>query len=647
MARKPDIEQSRSLEPAMRGIGSTPMGRGGGGGGTGGPFGGMFDAAAKPKDAKMTLRRLMAFLGPHVSSLTLVFVLVLVSSGLSLLASRMIGIAIDRYIVPGDLAGLARHVAWLVLVYLVANGSAWLQTFIMAGVSQRVVKELRRQLFAHIQRLPMTYFDGRTRGEIMSRLANDVETVSQTLSTSATLVFSSVVTVVGALAAMLALSPLMALVTLVSVPLATVLARRIASHSRGMFRQRQQHLGRLNGLIEESVTGHRVVQAYGQETNILREFAAVNDRLRQAGTAAETWSGMVRPLMTVVSSISFGALAVMGGLLVLRGRMRIGRIASFMQYNKQFSGPVNALATQFNTLQSAIAGLERVYEVLDEAPETEDQPGAVSLENVAGDVQFQDVIFGYRPDKMVLRDVSLHAEPGRTIAIVGPTGAGKTTLVNLLMRFYDVGKGSIALDGHDVRSVTRDSLRHAIGVVLQDTYLFAESVRDNIRYGRLDASEEEIIAAAKLTGADSFIQRLPGGYATVLTEEGANLSQGQRQLLSITRAVLANPRVLILDEATSSVDTLTELKVQKAMLKLMKGRTSFVIAHRLSTIRSADEIVFMDDGRIVERGNHQQLLDLKGRYASLYYSQFHREEMVRQAATRAESATMVMRPLEA
>jgi ATP-binding cassette subfamily B protein len=266
---------------------------------------------------------------------------------------------------------------------------------------------------------------------------------------------------------------------------------------------------------------------------------------------------------------------------------------------------------------------------------------------VAGDVQFQDVIFGYRPDKMVLRDVSLHAEPGRTIAIVGPTGAGKTTLVNLLMRFYDVGKGSIALDGHDVRSVTRDSLRHAIGVVLQDTYLFAESVRDNIRYGRLDASEEEIIAAAKLTGADSFIQRLPGGYATVLTEEGANLSQGQRQLLSITRAVLANPRVLILDEATSSVDTLTELKVQKAMLKLMKGRTSFVIAHRLSTIRSADEIVFMDDGRIVERGNHQQLLDLKGRYASLYYSQFHREEMVRQAATRAESATMVMRPLEA
>lgn len=631
MHDQPKSKQGEGQPGAAPGLGLTGMGRGRGGGGAGGPFGGMFSEAAKPKDARKTLGRLFVLLKPQVHLLALVLVLIMSSAGLGLLASRMIGVAIDGYIVPGDLTGLARYAGWLLLVYLLAGAASWLQTFIMAGVSQRVVRQMRQQLFEHIQKLPLSYFDAHTRGEIMSRLSNDVETVSQTLSTSTAMVFSSVITVIGAVSVMLLLSPMLTLVTLVAVPIATLLARRIAKHSRSLFRQRQQSLGRLNGLIEESVTGQRVVQVYGREEHILQEFRTINNQLREAGTRAEMLSGSVRPLMTVVNHLSFALLAVAGGLLVLRGRLQIGKIASFMQYNKQFSGPVNELANQFNSLQSAIAGLERVHELLDEATELPDSPDAAVLNEVAGAVEFQNVSFEYRPGSPVLKRVSLHATPGATIAIVGPTGAGKTTLVNLLMRFYELEQGCITLDGHDVRTLTRASLRQALGIVLQDTHLFAGTVRDNIRYGRLAATDEEIQAAARVTSADVFIQRLPHGYDTKLTESGANLSQGQRQLLAITRVVLADPRVLVLDEATSSVDTRTEMNIQQAMLELMTGRTSFVIAHRLSTIRGADEILVISDGEIVERGNHQQLLDLQGEYAKLYYSQFHREELVRQA----------------
>lgn len=623
--------QKTQSQPPSRGIGSMGMGQGGGGGGTGGPFGGMFNTAIQPKDFKKTIQRLLVLLKPQLGHLLTVAMLVVVAAGSALVASRMIGVAIDKYILVGDMRGLAKYVMGLLAVYLAGGLASWLQTFIMAGVSQRVIYDLRGRLFSRIQELPLSYFDQHTRGEIMSRLVNDVETLSQALASSTTLVFSSVITVVGALLAMLLLSPVMTLVSLVSVPLATAVARRIARYTRSLFRQQQQSMGQLNGLMEESVNGHKVVLVFGQEEHLLHRFRGINSRLQEAGTRAQIFSGFVRPIMTLVSNLSFGLLSITGGILVLQGRLQIGQVASFMQYNKQFSGPVNELANQFNSLQSAVAGLERVYELLDEPAEQEDTPGATELSNVTGDVQFHNVSFAYRVGEPVLKNISLHASPGSTIAIVGPTGAGKTTIVNLLMRFYEIENGRITIDGHEINMVTRDSLRSVLGIVLQDTYLFSGTVRDNIRYGRLDASDEEVEAAAKLTTADSFIQQLPQAYDTILTEEGSNLSQGQRQLLSITRAVLADPKVLILDEATSSVDTRTEMNIQKAMLNLMQGRTSFVIAHRLSTIRGADNIIVIDDGKIIEQGKHNQLLQRQGHYAKLYYSQFHREEVVRQS----------------
>jgi ATP-binding cassette subfamily B protein len=484
------------------------------------------------------------------------------------------------------------------------------------------VRDIRSDLFARLQSLPLRYFDRHTHGELMSRLANDVENISNVLNEGATQLISGVLSVIGVGTAMFLINVRLALVSLVTLPLMVALSQWIARRTRQGFREQQEHLGELNGLIEETITGQRVVKAYGREQALIVQFDEKNADLREASTRAQIFAGVLGPLSNFVGNMGFAIVAGVGGWMAVMGLATIGTIASFVSYARQFIWPLNQISNLYNAIQSALAGAERVFEVIDEPAEIIDDPDALPLESIAGKVIFDEVCFGYEEDVPVLKNVSLHAKRGDTLALVGPTGAGKTTIVNLLTRFYDIHSGSIILDGTDIRHVRKDDLRRALGIVLQDTFLFADTVMENIRYGRLGASDDEVIAAAKLANADQFIHRLPHGYQTLLSERGGNLSQGQRQLLAIARAVLANPSILILDEATSSVDTRTEKNIQEAMLRLMAGRTSFVIAHRLSTIREADAILVINHGEIIERGTHQALLDARGFYYNLYVSQF-------------------------
>ncbi len=576
----------------------------------------------KAKNRRGTLRRLWGYLRHQGWTLVGVTLLVAASSGLNLLGPYLMGRAIDQYISIKDLNGLKWLVLAMIAVYIASSLVSYIQVYLMAAVAQRTVRDIRADLFTRLQALPLRYFDQHPHGELMSRLANDVENVSNVLNESVTQLISSVLSILGVTIAMFLLNVRLAIVSLVTLPIMVVISRWVAKRTRIGFRRQQEQLGALNGMIEETITGQRVIKAYGREEATIEQFDQTNANLRFASTRAQIFAGLLGPLSNFVNNVGFAIVAGTGGWMAVRGLATVGNIATFVSYARQFTMPLNQIANLYSAIQSALAGAERVFEVIDEPPEVEDAPDALHLERIGGRVVFDSVCFGYELGVPVLKNVSLHAKRGDTIALVGPTGAGKTTIVNLLTRFYDIDSGAITLDGQDIRNICRDDLRHALGIVLQDSFLFADTVMENIRYGRLDASDEEVVVAARLANADQFIHRLPQGYHTPLSERGSNLSQGQRQLLSIARAILADPSILILDEATSSVDTRTEKNIQEAMLRLMTGRTSFVIAHRLSTIRDADAILVINHGEIIERGTHQALLAARGFYYNLYISQF-------------------------
>ncbi len=584
----------------------------------------MMGSGQKAKDPRATLLRLWGYLRRQRWALVATVLLVLLTSALSLVTPYLMGRAIDLYITRGDLPGLARLAGLMLAAQAVAALGTWLEGYIMAGVAQRAVRDLREDLFAKLQTLSLRFFDQHAHGELMSRLTNDVETVSNTLSQGATQLVSSVVSLAGVAVIMFVTNVPLAFVSLVVLPLTYWITRIIARRSHKEFRQQQDALGELNGIIEENITGQRAVTAYVRAEAALKGFDGINRRLQGAATRAQILGGLMGPLSNMVNNIGLAVVAGVGGWLALHSLASVGTIASFVTYARRFAFPLNQISQLFNMIQSTLAGAERVFAILDEQPEITDAPDAQPLGRMAGDVVLDDVSFSYEKGVPVLEHVSLHAEPGQLIALVGPTGAGKTTVMNLLTRFYDIDAGAIRIDGQDIRHVPEEDLRRRLALVLQDNFLFAATVMENIRYGRLEASDEEVMAAARFANADSFIRHLPQGYQTLLAERGGNLSQGQRQLLAIARAILADPSILILDEATSNVDTRTERQLQAALQKLMQGRTSFVIAHRLSTIRNADQVLVINGGRVVESGTHDSLLAQKGFYYNLYMSQFAR-----------------------
>ena len=573
-------------------------------------------------DTWTTFKRLWGYLSEQRLLLAGMVVLVAIATGFNLIVPYLVGVAIDQYIGNADLDGLSQIILLIGMIAIGYAGATWLYLLLMNRVSQFTVYALRRDLFKKLQTLPLRFFDQRPHGELMSYLTNDVENISLVLAENVTTFLSSIMIVIGMVFLMLAINVPLAIVTMIVVPATAFFTRYIAKHTRRGFRDQQEALSQLNGQIEETITGGKVIRAFGREESAIEDFHAKNELLRDAAIYAQTYGGFMGPGNNLIYNIGFVLIASIGGWLALGGIASIGVIATFLTYTQQLRRPMGDIANMFNTIQSALAGAERIFTILDESAEIENAPDAVPLETVDGAVEFDDVVFGYNPDVPILRDVTLDVESGKMIALVGPTGAGKTTIINLLSRFYDIDSGAIKLDGHDLRHINKYDLRRLLGIVLQDTFLFADTVMENIRYGRLNATDEEVMSAAKLANAHHFISRLPNGYHEMLSERAGNLSQGQRQLLAIARVILADPAILILDEATSSVDTRTEIQVQEAITRLMEGRTSFVIAHRLSTIRKADMILFIRDGQIAERGTHEELLEQRGHYYALYMSQF-------------------------
>lgn len=580
--------------------------------------------SSKVKNLKSTIIRIWKYLDFYRSQLFLVLFMVVVSSGLGLLGPYLIGRTVDKYIATHSGKSLILILIVIGAVYFCFSLSSFLQNYWMIGIGQKTVFTMRSQLFSQLHRLPIKFFDKRQHGELMSRLTNDIDNVSQTLNSSVIQIFSSVLTLVGTVSVMLVLSPLLTLITMIIIPLMFFGMKWITNRTGRLFKEQQKHLGDLNGFIQETISGQTIVKTFSQEQNMIDDFMEKNERLRKAGYWAQTYSGFIPKLMNMLNNLSFALIAGAGGWLALRGHITIGTIIVFTEYSRQFTRPLNDLANQFNTLLSAVAGAERVFEIIDEEEEKDDKASS-TLGEIVGEVEFKNVSFSYGEDSQTIKNVSFHAKPGETIALVGPTGAGKTTIINLLARFYEPNEGIILIDGHDTGKIKRNNLRSKMGFVLQDTYLFEGTIRENIRYGKLDASDKEVEKAAKMANAHSFIMKLPNQYDTVLKQDGSGISQGQRQLLSIARAMLSDPSLLILDEATSNIDTITEMKIQEALYRLMNGRTSVVIAHRLNTIQNADQILVLDNGQIIEKGNHEALLKNRGFYYGLYNGQLKQE----------------------
>lgn len=578
--------------------------------------------AEKIKDIKGTMKRLLGYLIEKKFNIFIVFVLCFITTLISILGTRLNGYTIDNFIETGDMNGLGFICIVLVLMYLVNIFSTYYQNMVMLKIAQRVSATMRKDLFTALQKLPLKYFDSNSSGDLMSRLTNDVDNINTTLSQSVTQLFSGIINIIGMFIAMILLSPILTLIGMITIPLTFMTTKTLAKKTQRFFVKQQRELGILNGYIEEMVSGQKVVLLFSEEEKVKLEFSEINERLTKSAIFAQGVSSFMGPINNFINNISYLIISVVGGYLILKGsEITVGIVFSFLLYMRNFTRPINEIMNLFNTIQSALAGAERVFEVIDEEKEN-DKVDSIDIGNIEGHVELKDVTFSYTNGKEILKNVSLEAKKGEVIAIVGPTGAGKTTIVNLLTKFYNIDSGKILIDGKNIDEITRESLRKMVAMVLQDTYLFSETVSENIRYGRLEASDEEVIEAAKMADAHHFIKQLPQGYDTVLADNGGNLSQGQRQLLAIARAILSNASILILDEATSSIDTRTEVLIQNAMLKLMEGKTTFVIAHRLSTIKNADKILALKDGEIIESGTHDELLAKEGFYANLYNSQF-------------------------
>ncbi len=603
-----------------------------GGHGGHGPHGAM--VGEKARDFKGTMKKLMGYLGKYKIGLFFVAVFAIGSTIFNIVGPKILGKATTEIFngligkVSGgagiDFDAIAKILITLLCLYLFSAAFAFIQGYIMTGISQKLTYRMRKEISEKIQRMPMNYFDKMTHGEVLSRITNDVDTLSMSLNQSATQVITSVTMLIGVLIMMLSISPVMTLVSILILPISMGFISVIVKHSQKYFKNQQEYLGHVNGQVEEVYGGHNIVKAFNKEEDVIASFDHDNDKLYESAWKSQFLSGMMMPIMQFVGNLGYVAVVILGGYLTLKNKIEVGDIQSFIQYVRSFTHPIQQVAQVANMLQSTAAAAERVFEFLEEAEEDQTVPNPVHIDGLEGRVEFDHVSFGYNPDHTIIHDFSANIEPGQKIAIVGPTGAGKTTMVKLLMRFYDVNSGCIRIDGHDIRDFNRSELRKMFGMVLQDTWLFKGSIEDNIRYGKLDADHDEVVEAAKAAYVHRFVQTLPGGYSMELNEEVSNVSQGQKQLLTIARAILADPPIMILDEATSSVDTRTEVRIQKAMDNLMKGRTSFVIAHRLSTIRDADLILVMKDGDIVEMGSHEQLIEKQGFYAELYNSQFER-----------------------
>ena len=576
----------------------------------------------KLNNPKETINRLLKYIGSKKASLILIFVFCVITTLVSIFGTKLNGDIVDNYIATGNMSGLYKICMVLIAMYLAATASTFVQNRLMVSIAQKTSSDIRKDLYEKMQHLPLKYYDTHSSGDLMSRLTNDVDNINMTLSQSITQLISGVINIVGMLIAMLMLSPQLTIIGLLTIPITIMGTRTIMKYTQPLFIKKQGDLGKLNGYIEEMVSGQKAVLLFGQEENVKKEFDHINKNITKSAILADAISVCMGPINNFINNLTYLVLAVCGGVFILKGMdISVGVVFTIILYMRNFNQPINQILNISNTLQGALAGAERVFEVMDENPEI-DKEESVDVDNLQGEVNLENVEFSYNNDKKILKNINLTAHKGQTIAIVGPTGSGKTTIINLLNKFYTIDSGKISIDGKNIDDITMESLRKSVSVVLQDTYLFSVSIRENLRYGNLNATDEEIEKAAKLANAHHFIMQLEDGYETVLSDNGSNLSQGQRQLLAIARAILSNSSILILDEATSSIDTRTEVAIQEAMVNLMKGKTTFIIAHRLSTIRSADKILALKDGEIIERGTHDELLKLNGFYANLYNSQF-------------------------